>query len=76
MYKRQVQNGLQIEVRNGKNCNNFPKASDNPVCHVRPHARNAKDTYELPDGRVFPKQCFWLNNTYILSQLEKKFLEK
>lgn len=73
--KKVLQDGLKVEVRNGKNYNNFPKAVDNPICHVRPHARNAKDTYELPDGRVFPKQCFWLNNTYILSQLNKKFLD-
>lgn len=74
--KQVVLDGLEIKVRNGKQYNNFPKASDNPVCHVRPHARNAKDTYELPDGREFPKQCFWLNNSYILSKLEKRFLEK
>ena len=72
--KQVLQEGLKVEIRNGKNYNNFPKAADNPVCHVRPHARNAKDTYELPDGRAFPKQCFWLNSTYILSQLNKKFL--
>lgn len=71
-----IRNGLQVEVRNGKNYNNFPKASENPVCHVRPHAQNAKDTYELPDGRLYPKQCFWLNNSYILSQLDKRFKEK
>lgn len=66
--------GLKVEVRNGRNHNNFPKASDDPVCHVRPHARDAQDTYELPDGRQFPKQCFWLNNSYILSQLNERFL--
>ena len=48
--KQVVLDGLEIKVRNGKHYNNFPKASDNPVCHVRPHARNAKDTYELPSG--------------------------
>lgn len=67
--------GLEIEYRNGKNYSNLPGISDNHVSHVRPHGRNAKDTYELPDGRMFPKQCFWLNNTYILSQLNADFLE-
>jgi len=67
--------GLEVKVINGKNYNNFPKASNNPVSHVRPHAQNAKDTYELPDGRQYPKQCFWLNNSYILSQLNEDFLE-
>ena len=66
--------GLQIEQKNGENYNNFPKSSENPVCHVRPHAQNSKDTYELPDGRMYPKQCFWLNNSYILSQLDKNFI--
>ena len=73
--KRVLQEGLQVTVVNGKNCNNFPKASNNRVSHVRPHAQNSKDTYELPDGRQYPKQCFWLNNTYILSQLNEDFLE-
>ncbi len=67
--KQVLLEGLQITRRNGKNYNNFPSGSENPVCHVRPHARNAQDTYELPDGREYPKQCFWLNNTYIYSQI-------
>ena len=62
--------GLEINLVNGRQCNNFPKASENRVSHVRPHAQNANYTYELPDGRLYPKQCFWLNNTYILSQIE------
>ena len=73
--KKVLTEGLEVEVLNGKNYNNFPKASNNPVSHVRPHAQNAKDTYELPDGRQYPKQCFWLNNSYILSQLNEEFLE-
>lgn len=73
--KEVLETGLKIEVRSGRHYNNFPKSSDNPVCHVRPHARNAQDTYELPDGRQFPKQCFWLNNSYILKQLNEKFFE-
>ena len=73
--KRVLLEGVKIEVCNGKNHTNLPKAADNPVCHVRPHARNAQDTYELPDGRRFPKQCFWLNNSYILKQLNDVFFE-
>ena len=73
--KQVLLDGLEIEQRNGKNYNNFPNASENPVCHVRPHAQNAQDTYELPDGRQYPKQCFWLNNHYILSQLNEEFKE-
>lgn len=48
---------------------NFPKASNSPVVHVRPHGQNAQDTLELPDGTHFPKQCFWLNAGYIASQV-------
>ena len=70
-----IREGLKTERRNGKNYNNLPKASENPVCHVRPHAQNSKDTYELPDGRLYPKQCFWLNNNYILSQLDKRYFQ-
>ena len=69
--KAVISNGLKIEVKNGRKCNNLPKQSENRVCHVRPHAKNSSDTYELPDGRHYPKQCFWLNNSYIYSQLNE-----
>ncbi|WP_026513600.1 Sau3AI family type II restriction endonuclease [Butyrivibrio sp. LB2008] len=75
MWERTVQvlkEGLKVEKINGINHNNFPKATENRVSHVRPHAQNAKDTYELPDGREYPKQCFWLNNTYILEQIDER----
>lgn len=73
--KQVLQDGLQVTLVNGVHRNNFPKATENRVSHVRPHAQNSRDTYDLPDGRPFPKQCFWLNNTYILSQLDKRFFE-
>lgn len=67
--KSVILDGLKITMVNGHRESNLPKASENRVSHVRPHGRNADDTYELPDGRQFPKQCFWLNNTYIYDQL-------
>ena len=70
--KQVLIDGLQITIQNGVRKNNFPKASENRVSHVRPHALNARDTYELPDGRWYPKQCFWLNNSYIYEQLDEK----
>ena len=70
--KQVLIDGLQIEMVNGSMRNNFPKASENRVCHVRPHAKNAKDTYDLPDGRAYPKQCFWLNNNYIYEQIREE----
>jgi DNA mismatch repair protein MutH len=69
-----IKEGIKVKVVNGRSFNNLPKSSDNRVCHVRPHAQDSNDTYDLPDGNKFPKQCFWLNNTYILEQLDKKFL--
>jgi DNA mismatch repair protein MutH len=51
--------------------NNFPNMSENPVSHVRPHAINASDCYNLPiPDRItglttYTKQCFWLNSSYI-----------
>ena len=68
--KKVIEEGLVITELNGKKTNNLPKQKDNRVSHVRPHARNAADTYPLPDGREYTKQCFWLNNDYILSQLK------
>ena len=64
-----IKNGIQITEKNGKRFNNLPGSSDNRVCHVRPHGRNANDTYPLPDGREYTKQCFWLNNDYIFNQI-------
>ena len=67
-----LKDGLKVEEKDGRNFNNFPKQTENRVSHIRPHARNAADTYELPDGRQYPKQCFWLNNSYILEQIKDK----
>jgi DNA mismatch repair endonuclease MutH len=47
----------------------FPKQSDHAIGHVRPHALNKHDTDEMPNGTHATKRCFWLNNSYILSQL-------
>ena len=69
-----LREGLQVRRINGHNTTNLPKASENRVSHVRPHAQNVRDTDELPDGRQYPKHCFWLNNTYILSQLDERLI--
>ena len=55
----------------GNRITNFPGIKDNPVCHVRPHAKDSKDTFKLPvkdkltDAKEFTKHCFWLNNKYL-----------
>lgn len=54
-----------------------PSASDNPHVHVRPHAQNRNDTYELPvadkvTGLIqYPKHSFWINRAYILKIIER-----
>lgn len=71
--------------KQGRYANNLPRKADHPVSHVRPHAQKRDDTCPLPEGthlRIAPgvrwgddtaytKQCFWLNNDYILSQLDR-----
>lgn len=55
----------------------FPKAKENRVGHVRPKGKDCKDTYELPfvdvktKEKKYTKQCFWLNNSYILNVINK-----
>lgn len=55
----------------GNRTTNFPGMSENKVCHVRPHARDSKDTFELPvrdkltNVMEYTKHCFWLNNKYL-----------
>ena len=71
--KQVLIDGLEIVYTNHGRKTNFPKATENPVCHVRPHATTVDDVCELPDGRVYTKHCFWLNKSYILSQLDDKF---
>ena len=58
-------------ITNGIRKTNFPGMSENEVCHVRPHGRNAKDVNKLPvadkltGATEYTKHCFWINNTYI-----------
>lgn len=66
---RVIKEGVKITNKNGRDFNNLPGQSFNKVSHVRPHGQNKTDTYELPDGRKLTKQCFWLNNKYILKQI-------
>lgn len=73
--KKTILDGIEINESKGIRYNNLPKKTENPVCHVRPHGRDSKDVDELPDGRYFTKQSFWLNNTYILSQINMEFLK-
>jgi len=57
---------------------NFPSKKFSSISHVRPHATNALDTYELPKKDKLTKQneytkhCFWLNNTYVKNEIYLK----
>lgn len=62
-----IKRGVELHYDGNVVRNNLPKQSESRVAHVRPHARDSRDTYPLPDGRRMPKQCFWLNRTYIES---------
>ena len=64
-----IREGIIITNKNGRDFNNLPGQSFNRVSHIRPHGRNKNDCYELPDGRRLTKQCFWLNNKYVLEQV-------
>ena len=56
----------------------FPKKTGNRISHVRPHARNADDTHELPIAdkltglTEFTKHCFWLNASYVKDEIYEK----
>lgn len=68
------------ETRNGKFIYRtyFPKQSDHPIAHVRPHASSFTDTYELPvadltTGKTaYMKHSFWLNRQYIRDNIYLK----
>ena len=64
-------------IENGIRKTNFVGMSENNVCHVRPHGRDAKDTCKLPvpdqltGATDYTKHCFWINNTYIRKIFEE-----
>ena len=62
---RIIKDGVVLEFDGRVTRNNLPKATESNVAHVRPHAKDANDTYPLPDGRVMPKQSFWFNSSYL-----------
>jgi DNA mismatch repair protein MutH len=57
---------------------NFPSKKFSSISHVRPHAKDASDTFELPKKDKITKQneytkhCFWLNNTYVKNEIYLK----
>ena len=66
--------------KNGKEVRftNFPSKKFSSISHVRPHAKDASDTYPLPNKDKLTKQmeytkhCFWLNNSYVKDEIYLK----
>lgn len=89
MKKILTSDSLEVNIRNNKVYNNLPKSSQNRVSHVRPHGSNREDRDLLPEGthvhvistdgsydcplNTFTKQCFWLNEEYVLAQIDERF---
>lgn len=63
---------ITVEKIKNNEYDNLPKISESPILHVRPHARNARDTYSTLDGKKAIKKCFWLNASYIKKQIESE----
>jgi DNA mismatch repair protein MutH len=55
----------KTKIQVGIDARNVPKSSENSVAHVRPHARNSRDTELTPQGEQLVKKSFWLNQKYI-----------
>lgn len=47
----------------------LPKKSENLAVHVRPHGRDSSDVLPTPSGRLVCRKSFWLNGSYVKSQL-------
>jgi DNA mismatch repair protein MutH len=47
----------------------LPSATESPVAHVRPKAKDGTDKSLTPSGEWHVKKCFWLNRSYIASIL-------
>lgn len=82
--KDAIKRGIRFRINpNGTVSNSLPGKKDNRIIHVRPHANKAayslsngfvrgnveRDANQLPDGQWMTTQSFWINNDYILEQL-------
>ena len=81
-----IKDGVEFIPVGNRVLNNLPKLSKTRMFHLRPHANKAayliagekmgagslsKDADELPNGDWMTKQSFWLNNSYILEQINR-----
>lgn len=59
------------KMRVAKDASDLPKSTESHVAHVRPKAKNAKDTIPTPQGTMLGKKCFWLNRSYIANVIKQ-----
>jgi DNA mismatch repair protein MutH len=77
--KGEIVKGFKTD-KNGKVSRetNFPNKEFSKISHVRPHAKDASDTYSLPktdkltNESEYTKHCFWLNNSYVRDEIYLK----
>jgi DNA mismatch repair protein MutH len=77
--KGEIVKGFKTD-KNGKVSRetNFPNKKFSSISHVRPHAKDASDTYPLPKmdkltkEKEYTKHCFWLNNSYVRDEIYLK----
>lgn len=77
--KGEIVKGFKTD-KNGKVSRetNFPNKVFSKISHVRPHAKDASDTYSLPKKdkltkeKQYTKHCFWLNNSYVRDEIYLK----
>ena len=83
-YQSQFINGIEFEIKDNRIGNNLLKSKETQIFHLRPHAQRSayvingikygngtdSDMDELPNGDKMTKQCFWLNKTYVLKNIQ------
>ena len=81
-----IKQGIHFSIDKGTVSNDLPSKNDNRILHIRPHTQRSayklqngfekgnisKDGDQLPNGEWMTKQSLWLNNSYVLSQLQYK----
>lgn len=84
--QERIREGITFTISaSGTISNNLPGKKDNRIIHIRPHATKAayrlhngilrgnveRDANPLPDGQWMTTQSFWINNDYIMEQLDE-----
>lgn len=77
--KGEIVRGFKTD-KNGKisRLTNFPNKKFSSISHVRPHGKDASDTFplarvdKLTKENEYTKHCFWLNNSYVRDEIYLK----